>query len=680
MESSLKTRILLTFLGSLVVLLVLVARLFQLQIPADAFPARNPHLKRVVLHRERGAILDRNGNRLAFSIPAMGVQCDTRQIPDPERVAELLGPLLGIVPEELAKRLGSGRGYELLAHKVDPEVADQIRKLRIPGLGFEQEYRRFYPNGSMASTLLGFVGSDGHGLEGIEHRYEDVLAAVPGEKVVLQGLRGFELPGGVLRVDPPKGAADVYLTIDEIIQHLAEKELDNIERSYRPKSASLLVMDPNTGEILAWAGRPGFDPNSYQAYPKWSWRNRMITDIFEPGSTFKIITAAAALEDKVLELGTRFECPGYAKLWGHVIGCTGNHGEVALPDIIAKSCNTGIIKIGHVLGPQDLYYYTRKFGFGQETGLPLPGETAGILRVPEKWSGMSIGAISMGQEVGVTAVQMASAISAIANGGLLIEPRIVSKILDRDGNRVDKGPDVVVKHRVIERGTAETITRLMSEVVVRGTGRRGRVDTWQAAGKTGTSQKLGMRTAAGESEKFVASFVGFLPVRSPRILIYIVINEPTGEGFRGGEIAAPSFSTLAPKIMIYRDIPPDTEPLPALDAPDVPQTAARTELPPPRFAEDPPALALPGGRAPPRGPDGSDRAAVPVGLDVLYIADDAVQDVLSSQRVAAGAAPAAAPVPARPGEVGGEPPPPPAARPAGSGAGAPMPAPEEGEL
>ncbi len=557
--SEIRTRILATFAVALLALVALSVRLFQIQVPQSPLPQRNPHLKRITLHRERGAIRDRNGNRLAFSVPAMGVVADARKL-DPEGAgdaARRLGPLLGIPPEELAAKLGSGRGYESLAHRIDPEVADQIRKLRIPGISFEQEYRRFYPNGSMASSLLGFVGQDDKGLEGLEFRYEDALSAVAGEKVVLQTLRGFDLPGGVLEVKPASGAADVYLTIDEIVQHLAEKELDEIERLYQPRSAFLMVTNPQTGEILAWGVRPGFDPNAYQAYPEDSWRNRMVTDFFEPGSTLKIITAAAALEDRVLETETVFECPGWVKLWGHAIGCTGVHGTVTLPDIIAKSCNTGIIKVGQVLGPKNLYYYLRKFGFGEPTGLPHPAETPGILRFPEKWSGLSIGAISMGQEVAVTAVQMATAIGVIANGGNLVRPRVISRVMAREGARIDDTPEVEVRHRVISPETARLVREMMGEVVVRGTGRRGRLDTWQAAGKTGTSQKLGSNLKEGD--KFIASFVGFLPVKDPKALIYIVINEPKGKRTEidGGLIAAPAFRRLAPKIMIYLDVPPD---------------------------------------------------------------------------------------------------------------------------
>lgn len=616
-----RTRIILTFLACVVVYLGLAARLFHIQVSEDALPrGKNPHLMKTRLHRERGPIVDRNGNRLAFSVPAMGVNVNAREIQGDEAVARYagqLGPLLGILPEELAPKLASDRGYVKLASKVDPEIADEIRKLRIPGLGFEQEYRRYYPNGSMLSTLLGFVGSDGTGLEGVEYRFEEALHADPGMKWSIKTVRGHDLPGSVIRRDPPTGGDTLYLTVDAIIQHLVEKELDEIERIHQPKSAFLLVMDPQTGEVLAWGSRPGFDPNAYQAYPRDTWRNRMITDIFEPGSTYKIVTAAAALEDEVIDLETRFECPGFIKLWGNAIGCTSTHGELTLRDIIAKSCNVGTIKIGQILGPRNFYYYMRKFGFGAKTGLPLNGETPGILRAPDKWSGLSIGALSIGQEVGVTAVQMAAAIGVVANGGTLIRPRIVHRIVTHEGED-RKLPEALQPRRreVISKATADKIVQMMSEVVVRGTGRRGRVDTWQAAGKTGTSQKLGTRRRFGEDEKFVASFAGFLPVRDPKALIYVVVNEPKGKrsDIGGGTIAAPAFQRLAPKIMIYRDVPPDDAAESAAN-----QAAARQSW------------MRPGAAAGAAGRDAAAPAGAVVTQDVLFIGSDPIQDILARE-------------------------------------------------
>lgn len=609
-----KSRIILTFVACLVTYLALAMRLFSIQVSGSANFSKDFRLRKTPIHRARGPILDRNGNRLAFSVPAVGINVDARKVVAPEVAAEQLGSFLGIPPDELVPKLGSGRGYVKLADRVDPEVAAEIRKLRIPGIGYEQEYRRFYPNGSMLSSLLGFVGKEGKGLEGLENRFDSTLEAEAGWKIATRTVRGHDLPGGELERKDPTGGYSLYLTVDGIIQHLVERELDEIERLYEPKSAFLLVMDPENGEVLAWGSRPGFDPNTYQSYPRNTWRNRMITDIFEPGSTFKIITAAAALEDRVLNLETRFECPGFVKLWDHTIGCTSVHGELTLPDIIAKSCNVGIIKIGQVLGPKNFYYYMRKFGFGVKTGIPLSGESNGILRKPKKWSGLSIGALSIGQEVGVTALQIAAAIGVVANGGTLIRPRIIHKIVTPEGVTLPLGEELQTWTRnVVSPGTCEQIVRMMSEVVVRGTGRRGRVDTWQAAGKTGTSQKLGTRSRFGEGEKFVASFIGFLPVRDPKALIYIVVNEPKGSRreIGGGSMAAPSFRRLAPKIMIYRDVPPD-------------DAAAGLQQSVPGIHEAAPAPSTrPGVAAGPAGPA--------VRPDVVYIESDPIQDLLARE-------------------------------------------------
>jgi stage V sporulation protein D (sporulation-specific penicillin-binding protein) len=611
-QSETKSRIILTFVCCLVTYGALALRLFSIQVSGDSKLKNNPHLRRFVLHRARGPILDRNGNRLAFSVSAVGVNVDARQVPDPGQAASQLSSLLGIPPEELAPKLRSGRGYVKLADRVDPEVAAQIRKLRIPGIGYEQEYRRFFPNGSMLSSLLGFVGRDGKGLEGLEHRFNSILEAQAGWKISTRTVRGHDLPGGELERHDPTGGASIYLTVDGIIQHLVERELDEIERLYEPKSAFLLVMEPSSGEVLAWGSRPGFDPNTYQTYPRSTWRNRMITDIFEPGSTFKIITAAAALEDRVLDLETRFNCPGFIKLWDHTIGCHGVHGMLTLPDIIAKSCNVGIIKIGQVLGPENFYYYMRKFGFGVKTGVPLAGESNGILRKPRKWSGLSIGALSMGQEIGVTALQVAAAIGAVANGGSLIRPRLVHRIVGKEGEELPLTEELqTVKRTVISPETCDKIIRMMSEVVVRGTGKRGRVDTWQAAGKTGTSQKLGTRRRFGEHEKYVASFIGFLPVRDPKALIYIVVNEPKGSRreIAGGAMAAPSFRRLAPKIMIYRDVPPDDAVMGLRSAPE--GEGEGLAVPPTHRAVGP--------------------AGTAVRSDTVYIESDPIQDLLARE-------------------------------------------------
>lgn len=558
-----KLKIILSFLVGLGVFLGLALRLFQIQISENDILSRSSHLRKDKLYRERGSIRDRNGNRLAFSIPAVGVNLDSRRLANPieqERAAQSLGALLGIPSDELLPKLASGRAYIKLASKVDSEIADSIRRLRIPGIGFETEFRRVYPNGKMAASLLGFVGRDDTGLEGVEYSFEDYLRAEPGYKISMKAGGRVVVPGSTLEIQPPTGGDSVYLTIDEIIQHLVENELEEIFRRYEPKSAFILVMDPKNGEILALGARPSFDPNSYGSFPQSTWRNRAITDIFEPGSTFKIITAAAALDLDKLELDTPFECPGFIKLYDNAIGCTSTHGDLTLPDIIAKSCNVGIIKIGRVISPPDFYDYMQRFGFGQKTGLPFAGETKGILRAPKDWSGISIGALSIGQEVGVTVVQMASAISAVANGGVYNAPRLIDHIETADGELrelpwvKDRPP-----RRIIQAKTAKTISKMMTEVVVRGTGRRGSVDTWQAAGKTGTSQKLGMRRSFDQDEGYVASFVGYLPVRDPQALIYVVINEPKGtrSEIGGGSMAAPSFQHLAPKIMIYRDVPPD---------------------------------------------------------------------------------------------------------------------------
>ncbi|MBI4864252.1 MAG: penicillin-binding protein 2 [Candidatus Riflebacteria bacterium] len=479
-----------------------------------------------------------------------------------------------------------------IKRKLDTKEFEAVSKLietqKIKGLAFRKESRRIYPNNQLLAQALGFVGSEEDGLEGLEHKYNGVLGGKPGERIVVAGPNG--MPIHELARKKPEGFSHIWLTIDPVIQHYLERELDRAFALHSPKNCFAAAMDPNTGEILAMAARPTFDPNQWREYDREVWKNRLLTDTIEPGSTFKLITACAALEDHRVEPTTPFFCPGKVVLWDIPIRCTAVHSDVTLEQIIEKSCNTGIIKVGELLGPKNLYYYIRKFGFGDRTGIDLPAEVDGQVRPPEQWSGLSIGAISMGQEIAVTGMQMLAAVAAIANGGLLLKPQIIKKIVDPETGATVQESSLDVRRRVVSPQTAEKVAKMMTLVTKSGSGTFAALDDYIVAGKTGTSEKLGRAKEEGH-QKYVASFVGFVPVKEPKVVVYIVLNEPKGEKIRGGTMAAPVFREIARQIMLLKKVPPEpgagtpvVKPTPA-DQPEPDASAAADDGQAPEDAE-----------------------------------------------------------------------------------------------
>jgi len=537
--------------------LVVTARLVQLQIvERGKFGPNGPF--QTSIHLARGTIYDRNMNKLALSVPVLSLFADPYRVGDAAAAADKLASVLLVDREVLLAKLSERRRFVWLARKLDREAADAVRALHLKGVGFKREDKRQYPSGSLAANLLGFVGIDEEGLEGVEYEYESVLAATPGVKLVLGGPGGLEVPNSSVVVRPPEGGNHVCLTIDDVIQHLAEKEVQTIFATWQPKSCFIIVQDPKNGDILACAVRPTFDPNRYGSFPRWAFKKRAVTDIYEPGSVFKVVTASAALEDKRVTPETQFHCPGFVKVYDVTMGCTGTHGTISIREAIEKSCNVVMAKVGRLVGPESLYYYIRKFGFGEKTDIGLPGEALGLVRLPTDWSGISSSAISIGQEIGVTGLQMVTAVSVIANGGMLVKPQVVHRIVASDGQGVVRENSVEFRRRVISEDVARCLASMMQRVVVHGTGRRGKLDQYTAAGKTGTSQKLG----PGQEGLKVVSFAGFVPVLNPAVTIYVVVNEPQTDdpavSIAGGSIAAPAFRNLAGKVMLYLGVPPDS--------------------------------------------------------------------------------------------------------------------------
>jgi len=477
-----------------------------------------------------------------FGVPA--------SLESPSRTARTLSTVLRVKRAAIEKKLRQDKSFVWLARKVEPEQGRRLEQLSIDGIGMVMEGRRYYPKGSLLAHVLGFAGMDGQGLEGLEHRYEPYLR---GEKrvVVLQrdALGRTVFPKGLAEQVPLSGQA-LTLTVDEVIQYIAEKELEEALNQTRAKSGTIIVMEPQTGAILGMAVSPRFDPNNVRGLTAESWRNRAVTDTFEPGSTMKIVVAAAALEEKVMKPNSKlFGENGRMTIAKTTIHDHEKLGWMTFSEMLQKSSNIGAAKVGAMLGEQRLYRYLQAFGFGQRTDIDLPGEAGGLLKSPKAWERRTLASISMGQEIGVTALQMVTAMAAIANNGVLMKPYIVSDVRDQKGQVLN---EVLphVKRRVLSPDIARTMTTILEGVVADGTGTKAAIPGFRVAGKTGTAQKIDPRTGTYSDKQFIGSFVGFVPAEAPRLAMIVVIDEPQSE-YWGGTVAAPVFSRVGEQVLTY---------------------------------------------------------------------------------------------------------------------------------
>jgi cell division protein FtsI (penicillin-binding protein 3) len=554
------------------------ARLAYLQLVRNAdlsAMAQRQYSRTVVLQAERGAILDRQGVPLAVSSPAESLFAQPRSAGDPVRVAARLAPILGMPASELHASLVGSRPFLWLRRNLPPTVAEQVRALREPGLGLIPEPLRLYPNRELAAHVIGFEGVDG-GLEGIERSWERTLAGTPGRAVIGRDALGREvLTERILQA--PKPGQGVMLTLDAHIQHIAEREIDAAWRRTGARAAMAVVLEPRTGDVLAMALRPTFNPNTFMdVASRDAWRNRAVTDPFEPGSTFKAILAAAALEEGVVRPDDLiFGEQGSITIARTTIHDWKPYGWLTFAEVLQNSSNVGAIKVGMALGAPRYYRYMTNFGFGALTGAGIPGESRGVLREPERWSALSLPTLAIGQEVSVTALQMVAAFGAIANGGVLMQPRLVRAVFDAQGHEIRRVPPVKVR-QVISPETARVLTRLLTRVVDTGTGRLAAIPGYQVAGKTGTAQKLDPATRRYSRAPGVLSFVGFAPADDPRFAMLVLVDEPRTERW-GSEAAAPIFATIGREIMRSLEIPPrDTPPVQIVTGPG---TESPTELP-----------------------------------------------------------------------------------------------------
>jgi cell division protein FtsI (penicillin-binding protein 3) len=521
------------------------ARLVQLQVVQhDELVARaeRQQLRTVPAPAKRGDIHDRRGRVLAYSVDADSIYAVPSEIERPGEVAAALcGALEHCSAREertIAERLSRRGAFAYVRRQVSPQEARSVAALGLEGIGFHRENRRYYPNKELASHLLGYVGTDNTGLHGVEAAYDRQIRGRPGKILIQTDARHHAFS----RIErPPTSGATIELTIDEHLQHIAERELRAGVAANRASGGTVVIMDPNTGELLAMANEPTFNPNSFLRFGADERRNRAIQDLYEPGSTFKMVTAAAALEERVVRPDDPFDVSaGMIRFGGRQIDDVHRYGTLSFTDVIVKSSNVGAIKVGMRLGPERLGRYIRRFGFGRPSSRDFQGESAGIVWEPSRLGDSALASVSMGYQVGVTAIQMAAAASAIGNGGELLEPRLVRAVV-RDGTRVETARQVV--RRAISRETATVLTGIMEAVVDRGTAQAAAIEGFTVAGKTGTAAKLvGGRYSKSE---YNASFVGVVPSRAPALTILVVIDSPRAHSIYGGAVAAPVFRRIA---------------------------------------------------------------------------------------------------------------------------------------
>ena len=557
-----KSRLILVAVGLALWAGGIAARLCQLQIVDHEIyrqRAAGQHHRRVVLQPPRGTIYDARGRELALSVEVDSVWADPSQIEDPVGIARALAGVLDLDARKLAESLSSEREFVWIARQLDRPQADEVRQLELKGVGFLKESKRYYPMRELAAQVLGFAGRDNKGLEGLEQFYNDAIAGEAAERQVLRDARR----GTVLLPDISFGEArpgkDLHLTIDSWIQHLLERELAAAVERTRAVGASAVLLDPNTGAVLAMASLPTFDPNHFSRSSRQSWRNRAVMDAFEPGSTFKMVTAAAALDGNLVDPEDIFDCEhGSIVVQGVRIRDHKSFGRLTFREILAKSSNVGAIKTGLLVGKPDLYQQIVDFGFGRLTGVDLPGESPGILRPVDRWPKRATAYISFGQNLSVTSLQMANAFAVVANGGTLLSPYVVTGV-GTDGEVAERRPGPRRVGNPVSASTARSLERLLESVITDGTGKKAAIPGFRVAGKTGTAQKASS-TGGYAARKFVASFVGFAPARQPAIVGMIAIDEPEPAlGYHGGDVAAPVFSAVVGPALLYLGVAPDRQ-------------------------------------------------------------------------------------------------------------------------
>ena len=548
------------------------ARLVHLQVTQhDKLVARARQQQQDAIETSpaRGPVLDREERELARTIDTTSVSIapdefkhkedtDAQVTASIESTAQSLSSVLGLnqkaVVDQINEAKNSGRRFLWIARRIDPEKAELLEKMELAGVHTRKEPKRFYPNGSLAANVLGFVGLDGNGLAGIEQVYNEKIVGEPGKIFIEKDSLGRAYESTEILGRPGQ---TVILTIDQSIQYTAEAALTAAITSTGAKAGTAIVLDPHTGDILALANAPTFDPNDVGAAPPAARANWALQNIYEPGSTFKIVAFSAAIEKGLAKPGDYIDCQmGSITVAKRLIHDHHPFGSLTLADALAKSSNVAAIKLGLRVGDPTMFDFITRFGFGARTGIELPGETVGLVRPLHRWQPSSIGSVAIGQEVGVTPLQMVAAFGALANDGVRIAPHLIREI--RNGNGVTTYRPNPEQHRVIKKETAAALRGMLEGVTLNGTAKKAQLDGYTAAGKTGTAQKIDPRTRTYSATKFVASFVGFAPVNNPAVVIIVVIDEPGG-AYHGGDVAAPVFRQIAEGILPEMGVIPDTD-------------------------------------------------------------------------------------------------------------------------
>jgi cell division protein FtsI (penicillin-binding protein 3) len=572
--------------------LVVGIRLVHLQVLGRGFfeqQGTRQSERTVNLDPRRGPIFDRGGRPLAVSVDAESIYAVPQDVADPRETANALARALGLDAagrRDVLAQLQKSRAFVWIRRKLDPATARRVRELQLDGIGFVAEHRRYYPQRELGAHVLGYVGLDNTGMYGVEYALEKEIRGRSAKVVVHTDARRRPV---AQTERPSTEGASVVLSIDEAVQHVAERELERSMAQTQSASGTVIVIEPFTGEVLALAGRPTFNPNRYQAYSSARWRNRAVTDVFEPGSIFKIVTAAAGLQERVVGAHEVLDCGnGRIEISGTVINDHAVFDQLTFTQAVTKSSDIGMIRVAQRLGRDNLFRYVRDFGFGAASGIELPGESAGLFRPVARWSALSLPSLSFGQEIGVTGLQMAMAAAVVANGGYLMKPLLVKRVEDARGGVLREAKPFVVR-RVLEPETVDALTEILREVVRDGTGRKAALAGYAVAGKTGTAQKIDA-TGRYSMIDHVASFVGFVPASRPALVILASLDTPRGPANQGGDVAAPLFARVAEGALRVLAVPPD-DPARVLRAVAAPPSAfvrtAYRPLPAPPVVEPP---------------------------------------------------------------------------------------------
>lgn len=573
---TIKRRIVVVFFAFFAVYLALIGRLAFIQIINSTEyqqKAVEQWTRDIPIQSKRGVIYDRNSKKLAISATAYEIYVRPAMVKDKEAVAGALAEVLGMDKKSLEEKVSAKKDTVLIKKKVDADKVKLLREKELAGIIFNDDSKRFYPQSNFASYVLGFTNTDNQGQDGVELTYEKYLNGFPGRNIMMTDAHGQMLPGSDTKYYEPQDGLNLVLTIDEVIQHFSEKAVENALVENKAKRVTAIVMDPKTGDVLAMTSKPDFDNNDPRKIPeeladKWDtmsekeqyealfkiWRNPAVADSYEPGSTFKVITSSAGLEENVVKPDDHFYDPGYIMVAGKRIKCWRSHnphGDQTFAEGVKNSCNPVFVEVGQRLGKEKLYKYIKAFGFGSPTGIKLPGEAGGIVRNLSAIGPVELANISFGQGISVTPIQLITAFSAVANDGILMEPRIAKKVIDDEGRTINEFQPRTVR-QVISKETSATMRQILEFAV--GPTASSYIPGYKVAGKTGTAQKA--EGGIYVSGKFVSSFCGFAPANDPKIAVLVVIDEPGGAQHFGGVIAAPVAKSIIYDTLRYLDVKP----------------------------------------------------------------------------------------------------------------------------